>query len=69
MPKQAPVPVGRKSAPKASGSFAHLCNAECPHCCNGVPISVLQYVKIPIPTTAAISIAPRLDTGHFAAQG
>jgi hypothetical protein len=26
-------------------------------------------VKIPIPTTAAISIAPRLDTGHFVAQG
>jgi hypothetical protein len=29
----------------------------------------LQYVKIPIPTTAAISIAPRLDIGHFVAQG
>ena len=28
-----------------------------------------SYVKIPIPTTAAISIAPRLDTGHFVAQG
>jgi hypothetical protein len=30
---------------------------------------LLQYVKIPIPTTAAISIAPRLETGHFVAQG
>jgi hypothetical protein len=30
---------------------------------------MLQYVKIPIPTTAAMSIAPRLDTGHFVAQG
>ena len=30
---------------------------------------MLEYVKIPIPTTAAISIAPTLDTGHFVAQG
>ena len=38
------------------------------HCCNGVHILVLQYVKIPIPTTAAITIAPRLDTAHFVTQ-
>jgi len=30
---------------------------------------MLRYREIPIPTTLEISIAPRLDIGHFVAQG